>query len=93
MDYTYSYNTQKLYVTIPNEDSIKEAKKLIDDVNNGITLESSYNNTVGNVKYPNQINPQTTKEETKKDTTTSTKKMIIKQKKTIQKQKKTTLQK
>ena len=74
MDYTYSYSAQKLYVTIPNEDSIKEAKKLIDDVNNGITLESSYNNTVGNVKYPNQINPQTTKEETKKDTTTSTKK-------------------
>ena len=54
--------------------TVKEAKKLIDDVNNGITLESSYNNTVGNVKYPNQINPQTTKEETKKDTTTSTKK-------------------
>lgn len=58
MEYTYSYSTQKLYVTIPDSDSITEAQDLINKVNNDTILESSYNNTVNNVKYPDKITPK-----------------------------------
>ena len=30
-DYTYSYKKNKLYVMIPDEESVKEAKKMIDN--------------------------------------------------------------
>lgn len=71
MDYTYSYSFQKLYVTIPNEESITNAKELIDKVNTGSILESSYNNNINNVKYPDKVNPTPTpsNESTKKDNT------------------------
>lgn len=35
LEYTYSYPKQKLYVMIPNEDSINEAKSLISNTYNG----------------------------------------------------------
>ena len=41
-EYTYSYPTQKLYVMIPNDDSILNAKELIDKVEAGKILDSSY---------------------------------------------------
>lgn len=41
-NYTYSYPTQKLYVMIPYDDSILNAKELIDKVEAGKLLDSSY---------------------------------------------------
>lgn len=41
-EYTYSYPTQKLYVMIPDDDSILSAKELIDKVEAGKILDSSY---------------------------------------------------
>lgn len=41
-NYTYSYPTQKLYVMIPDDDSILNVKELIDKVEAGNKLESSY---------------------------------------------------
>lgn len=41
-EYTYSYPTQKLYVMIPDDDSILNAKELIDKVEAGKILDSSY---------------------------------------------------
>ena len=41
-EYTYSYPTQKLYVMIPDNDSILNAKELIDKVESGKVLDSSY---------------------------------------------------
>lgn len=71
MDYTYSYSSQKLYVTIPDEESITNAKELIDKVNTGSILESTYNNNINNVKYPDKITitPTPSNENTKKDNT------------------------
>lgn len=71
-DYTYSYSSQKLYVTIPNQDSINNAVNLINKVKNDEKLDSSYSNNPDNIKYPNQIIPEPTpteqpKEEEKKD--------------------------
>jgi len=40
--YTYSYPWQELYVMMPDEDSIEEAKQKIKAVQSGETLESSY---------------------------------------------------
>lgn len=71
MDYTYSYSSQKLYVTIPDEESITNAKELIDKVNTGSILESTYNNNINNVKYPDKITitPTPSNENTEKDNT------------------------
>ena len=71
-DYTYSYSSQKLYVTIPNQDSINNAVNLINKVKNDEKLDSSYRDNPDNIKYPNQIIPEPTpteqpKEEEKKD--------------------------
>ena len=41
-EYTYSYPTQKLYVMIPDDDSVLDAKELIDKVEAGKILDSSY---------------------------------------------------
>ena len=41
-EYTYSYPTQKLYVMIPDDDSILNAKELIDKVEAGKILDGSY---------------------------------------------------
>lgn len=41
-EYTYSYPTQKLYVMIPDDDSILNVKELIDKVEAGKILDGSY---------------------------------------------------
>ena len=50
-DYTYTYSSGKLYVMIPNGDSIKEAKENIQKVLDGQLSESSYGD-VSDVKNP-----------------------------------------
>lgn len=67
MEYTYSYSTQKLYVTIPDSNSITIAKDLINKVNTDALLESSYTNEINNIKYPDQITPIIPKEEDNKE--------------------------
>ena len=37
--YTYSYSTQKLYVMVPNEDSLTKANNLINEVMEGNILD------------------------------------------------------
>lgn len=48
-DYTYTYNFQELYVMIPNEDSVTEAKEKINKVASGEKLESSYGKDTSDV--------------------------------------------
>ena len=50
-EYTYSYQSQKLYVMIPNEDSIQQAKDLIKKTLNGEILDASYSDAT-NVSNP-----------------------------------------
>jgi LCP family protein required for cell wall assembly len=49
-EYTYSYSSQKLYVMVPDEESIEEASALINSVMEGETLESSYAKEASNVQ-------------------------------------------
>jgi hypothetical protein len=54
--YTYSGGGSQLYVMIPNEESIEEAKQKINDVLEGTILESSYTeNTTGQINIPKTI--------------------------------------
>ena len=48
-DYTYTYNFQELYVMVPNEDSVTEAKEKINKVASGEKLESSYGKDTSDV--------------------------------------------
>lgn len=48
-DYTYTYNFQELYVMVPNEDSVTEAKEKISKVASGEKLESSYGKDASDV--------------------------------------------
>lgn len=59
-EYTYSFSGQKLYVMIPDEDSIAAAKEKLSAIYNGEELESSYGE-VGDVKDPGTVDgvPQT----------------------------------
>lgn len=52
-DYTYTYN-QLLYVMKPDEDSVKEASLLIDEVIAGKSLEGSYGEVDGNINKVNK---------------------------------------
>ena len=54
-EYTYSYKGQKLYVMIPDDNSVKEGTNLINDVINGELLDSSYTEEVSNVKNPSKV--------------------------------------
>lgn len=49
MDYTYTYPYQSLYVTVPDEESVKLSKEMIEKVANGELLESSYSGDSDNV--------------------------------------------
>lgn len=49
MDYTYTYPYQSLYVTVPDEESVKLSKEMIEKVVNGEMLESSYSGDSDNV--------------------------------------------
>lgn len=51
-EYTYSYKNQKLYVMIPNEETINNAKEKIKQVVNNEVLENSYANSNGKVNIP-----------------------------------------
>ncbi len=85
MDYTYTYPYQSLYVTVPDEESIKLSKEMIEKVVNGEILESSYGGDSSNVhgvtksavyRAPSSATSTTT---IKKKTTT-TKKVVTKKK-------------
>lgn len=64
-EYTYSYKANTLYVMLPNNDTIENAKKLIKEVHDGKILKNSYNQDVNNVK-------SVTKENTSKVTKNNT---------------------
>lgn len=63
-NYTYSYSSQKLYVLVPNEESINEAINTIKSVIEGNTLESSYDKNPSDIKNPSKIEPELSKEDT-----------------------------
>lgn len=62
-NYTYSYNGQKLYVLVPDQDSINETVDLIKSVINGNKLEKSYDDNPSNIKNPNKVEIEIPKEE------------------------------
>lgn len=77
-DYTYSYSGQKLYVMIPDDNSVNSAKNLIDKVKNGTLLESSYDKNASNIKNPNKVysdnsnsNSNTTTDDKKENNSTN----------------------
>lgn len=81
-EYTYSYSWQLLYVMIPDESTIENAKAKIKEVSDNQILEGSYIENTGSVNSPGQSKPQTEKKEEpkkeeekeeKKKTTTETK--------------------
>ncbi len=57
-EYTYSYQNQKLYVMIPNEETVTEAQSLIDKVIAGEMLESSYDKEVTDINDPVYVAPK-----------------------------------
>ncbi len=69
-EYTYSYKGSKLYVMIPDTDSINNAVSLINKVKNGELLDSSYDEEASNVKNPNKVytNSSTNNEDKKEET-------------------------
>ena len=64
-EYTYSYSWQLLYVMIPDETTIENAKEKIQKVTNGETLEATYIENTGSVNNPTKTTQQTKTEETK----------------------------
>lgn len=56
-NYTYSYSSQKLYVLIPDQNSISNALSMIKSIIKGDKLESSYDNNPNDIKVPSQVNP------------------------------------
>lgn len=71
---TYSYKTQKLYVMVPNEETIENAKTKINQVINGETLESSYQENDGIVNTPIKQTKPTNNTTTVKPSETNTEK-------------------
>lgn len=68
-EYTYSYPHQKLYVMIPDEKTVVEAKNTLQDVKDGKILDSSYIENNGQVSTPTVNMPSsTTTTETKEET-------------------------
>lgn len=57
-NYTYSYPSEKLYVMIPDEESVTEAKQMIDKVCAGEKLESSYDKEASDVNDPVYVEPK-----------------------------------
>ena len=68
-EYTYSYKSNKLYVMMPDTNTITKAKELIRDVFDGKKLEATYD---GNVSKINTV----TKSEEKKVTSNSTSNVV-----------------
>ena len=80
-EYTYTYPYQALYVTIPDEESIKLSKELISKVTEGEMLESSYDGDSSNVHSVTKSavykqSATTTKSTTKSKKTTSSEKKV-----------------
>ena len=67
-NYTYTYN-QLLYVMEPDENSVEEASKLIDQVLANEVLDGSYGEITGNINKVTQV--QTTKPSTPSTTNSS----------------------
>lgn len=63
-DYTYTYPYQKLYVMVPDEDTILEASEKLTMVKDGKMLDSSYQENTGIVNNPTVNKPVV--EDTKK---------------------------
>ncbi len=57
-EYTYSYPTQELYVMNPDEETVTEARSLIDKVIAGELLESSYDKEASDVNDPVYVEPK-----------------------------------
>jgi len=57
-EFTHSYNHQKLYVMIPDETTIENAKNLIEKVSNDEILEGSYNIDKTSVNDPIKEKPK-----------------------------------
>ena len=67
-DYTYSYQHEKLYVMVPDETTIENAKTKINQVINGEILENSYQEANTTVNTPTKVTkPVEKKEEAKKE--------------------------
>ena len=74
-EYTYTYPGQALYVTLPDEESLKLTKSLIQKVTDGEVLESSYTNDTNNVHSVTKSN--VSKSNNNKKTTTKVKEAEI----------------
>lgn len=73
-EYTYTYPGQALYVTVPDEESLKLSKELIAKVTAGDILESSYSEDSSNVHSVTKSSvSKSTSWSTKKKTSTPTK--------------------
>ena len=57
-EYTYSYGGRKLYVMIPIQETIDNAKAKIEEVSNDAILESTYKENTGGVNTPTQEAPK-----------------------------------
>ena len=85
-EYTYTYPYQELYVMIPDEESVTEAKEKINKVASGEKLESSYDDSSSNVHSvtKSQVNRSSSSNSSaKKPSTSSTKKSNNSTKKNI----------
>lgn len=78
-EYTYTYPYQALYVTIPDEESVKLSKEMIKKVTDGEVLESSYNGD------SSDVHDVTKSSVYKASSTTSTKKTTTKKKTEVKK--------
>ncbi len=57
-EYTYSYKGGKLYVMLPDKDSVNSANQLITSVYEGKILEQSYDDKATNIQNPTQVTNQ-----------------------------------
>lgn len=57
-EYTYTFGNQQLYVMIPSEKSINNAKEILDKIYNNELLESSYNNDITDIHNAGEIEGQ-----------------------------------
>ena len=76
-EYTYTYPYQELYVMVPDEESVTEAKKQIDKVASGEILESSYDDTSSNVHSVTKSQVSSSSSSSSSSTSSSTKKQNV----------------
>ena len=61
-EYTYSYGNQKLYVMIPDEETIENAKDMIKQVSRGKVFDSSYDSNENVVSTPKKYTSNQTQQ-------------------------------